>query len=96
MTESHPVRDEPPLKHPFTPARITLLGLALLAAGVLWLGVFVGLPWPDAPPEFRAEVARHERVSEALTFVGLALIALGAVLALRRGWRSRASSARGR
>lgn len=84
------------MKHPLTPARITLLGLALLVAGVLWLGVFVGLPWPDAPPEVRAEVARHERVSDALTLVGLALITLGAVLALRRRWRTRASVARGR
>lgn len=96
MTERPQVRDEATLTHPFTPARIALLGLALLLAGVLWLGVFVGLPWPDAPPEIRAEVARHERVSDALTLVGLALIALGAVLALRRWWRSRASVTGGR
>jgi hypothetical protein len=74
---------------PRTLKRIAILGLLLFAAGLLWGGYFVGVPYQDPTPAQGASQAMHLGISGWLMGVGVCMLLSSGVMTVARPMRKR-------
>ena len=70
------------------------VGICLMLGGLIWGGLFAGVPYQDPTPEMQATWDMHVMVAEGLLATGAAMLVLGGIVALAAGRRTGAGSTR--